>query len=151
MSPTPEEGTSRTSLQHPQGQTSGNDEAGTSHHHLSSTTVTTADSNPQPSTPSVSAPPDSMNPVLYNPIPNARYPPPWYRSQTNEPGRPRARAIIAGGLVFSCAEGWAWMERERKLVLNPNHSQDLTILRYLDKAVGIAISPMMLSLRNVGT
>ena len=52
------------------------------------------------STPSMLTPSDPKDPasgVFYYPSPDAPYPPPWYRSQTNEPGRPRAGAKIVDG------------------------------------------------------
>lgn len=78
---------------------------------------------------------DPSSGVLYNPFPEAPYPPPWYRSQTNEPGRPRARPGIAAGLIIPCAEGWAWLKRTYGIDLNRDHSQDLTVCQYLGKAI----------------
>jgi hypothetical protein len=84
-------------------------------------------------------PPDPNDPssgALYNPFPpDALHPPPWYRSQTNEPDYPQGRAQITGGLVIHCAEGWAWSTKNYGMELNADHSEDLTVVSYLEGVV----------------
>ena len=78
---------------------------------------------------------DPASGVLYNPFPPGGFIPPWYRSQSNEPGRPRLRSEIVGGLVIPLAEGVAWIKRITGMDLNPDHSEDLTVRMYLAEAI----------------
>jgi hypothetical protein len=93
----------------------------------------------QPTTPSTPKPldprEDPASGVLYNPIPNAPYPPPWYRSQSDEPGPPRARAGIVGGLIIPRSEGWEWFKRTHGIELSANYSQDINIVVYMEEAI----------------
>jgi len=94
-----------------------------------------------PSTPEPPDPNDPESGVLYNPFPPDAYPPPWYRSQTDEPGRPRARGAIVGGVIIPNAVAWEWFKRLSKIELNENHSEDFTIIRYLGEYVHKAGGP----------
>ena len=117
-------------------------------------TVPTMSQNPNPSTvpldpnatatitaqdPKLSATPPDPNDsssVLYNPfLPDAPIPPPWYCSQTNEPGRPRARSEIAGGLIIPRAEGWTWYKRMTGTDLDRDHSEDLSVVVYFKEII----------------
>ena len=81
-----------------------------------------------------SHPPDyTTNPdlgVLYNPIPGAPIPPPWYRSPLKK-GTPRLRTLIAGGYVIPVADGVDWFKRVHQYTLSDDHFEDLNVLPHL--------------------
>jgi len=107
-----------------------------------STPPTPRDPSPTPSTPApLPDPNDRSSGVHYNPFPPGAYPPPWYRSPTDEPGRPRARGAIVGGVIIPNAEARAWFKRLSNIELKANHSQDITIIHYLGEAVHKAGGP----------
>lgn len=51
------------------------------------------------------------------------------------PGSPRVRTRIVGGFIIPYTEGVAWLKRDKKLAINPDHSEDLSIPCHLASAV----------------
>lgn len=98
---------------------------------------------PSPMDPPTIPPTPALTPIPPNPedpslaLDNPFYPdpPPWYRPQTYEPGKPRFQAEIIGGLVIPREEGWKWWNRAKHDNHEGQYSQDLTIVADLSEVI----------------